>query len=236
MNNTAAVTKLHFNKREISLLVPASILLLAILISVIIALAMQRGGVDPTSAEYVAGFRNNTGVVGSITGFLVYLGVQAVATTFPFGMSLGTTRRAYTLGTVMYFVVQAAYIAVISVVLLFVEKLTGHWFVSAYALDSGLLGDGNPFKLAVIMFVLTLTAMSIGGVFGAVFVKAGAKGPLILGISLGLVLALAILFTVPYFSAIFASGVMAKLLGAGLVIALVANCGTYLGLRTASVR
>ncbi|XBH20299.1 hypothetical protein V5R04_08535 [Jonesiaceae bacterium BS-20] len=236
MNNAAAVTKLHFNKRELSLLVPACILLLATLISVIVALALGRAGMDPNSAKYIEGFRGNTGVISSIAGFLVYLGVQAVATTFPFGMSLGTTRKAYTFGTIGYYLIQSGFVAAVGLVLLGIEKLTGHWFVHAYVMDSVLLGNGNPLKLVATIFVLTFTMLSIGGVFGAVFVKAGAKGPLFLGISLALLLALAILFSVPYFSALFAGPVMLKLLVAGLVIALVANCGTYLGLRTASVR
>lgn len=236
MNNAAAVTKLHFNKRELSLLVPASILLLATLISVIVALAMVRAGMDPYSQSYIDGFRSNTGVLSSIAGFLVYLGVQAVSTTFPFGMSLGTTRRAYTLGTIGYYLVQSGYVAAVGLVLLGVEKLTDHWFVQAYVMDSALLGNGNPVKLVATIFVLTFTMLSIGGVFGAVFVKAGAKGPLILGIIFALVLALVVLLSIPYISTIFAGNVMAKLLIGGLLIALIANLGTYLGLRTASVR
>lgn len=236
MNNVAAVTKLHLNKRALTLATPPGILVLMILITVIIALGLQRSGLDPNSEAYVSGFGNNTGVVGSITGFLVYLGVQAVATTFPFGMSLGTTRSAYTLGTFIYFLIQSAYVAVIAVVLLFLEKATDHWFVHAYALDTSLMGGGNPLKLMAIMFVLTLTALSIGGAFGAVFVKAGAKGPLIVGIVLAVVLALSVLVLMPSFSVIFASGVMAKLLGLGLGITVLALGGTYFSLRGASVR
>ncbi len=236
MSNPTAVAKLHLNKRSLTLATPPGILALVIVVSIIIALALQRAGIDPASEDYISGFRNNTGVAGSIIGFLVYLGVQAVATTFPFGMSLGTTRRAYTAGTCVYFVLQSAYVAVISAALLILEKATNHWFVHAYAMDSALLGDGNPLKLAAIMFVFTLTGMSIGGAFGAVFVRAGAKGPLVVGITLVVVLALLVLVLGPQIGAFFGSDVMLKLLSVALGIALLALGGTYLSLRGASVR
>lgn len=236
MLNIAAVTRLQTNKRALVLGAPATILALVTIISIIIALAMARAGLDPESAQYVQGFRQNTGVLNSISGFLVYLGVQAVATTFPFGMALGTTRRAYTLGTLGYNVLQSVYMAVLCVILLGLEKLTGHWFVHAYVMDTALLGNGNPFKLVGVIFVLTLTMMSIGGVFGSVFIKAGAKGPLFLAGVLAVLIAVGVLVGGPYLVSIFSGNIMAKLLGAGLVAVVLSNLGSYLALRTASVR
>lgn len=236
MKNIAAVTRLQINKRALVLGAPATILALVTIVSIIIALAMARAGMDSQSAEYVQGFRQNTGVINSISGFLVYLGVQAVATTFPFGMAMGTTRRAYTLGTLGYNILQSIYMAVLAVILLGLEKLTEQWFVHAYVMNTTLLGNGNPAKLMGIIFVLTLTMMSIGGVFGAVFTKAGAKGPLILSGVLAVVISVGVLIGGPYLGSIFSGNIMAKLLGAGLVAVVLSSLGSYLALRTASVR
>jgi len=83
MNRIAKVTRLQMNKPDVTFAVPLYILGIVMVISVIIVLAIQRAGSDPGSADYVVGARMNMGMVWSLPGFLIYLGVQAVSTTFP---------------------------------------------------------------------------------------------------------------------------------------------------------
>ena len=236
MNRIWKATRLQLNKRDISFLVPAAIIGMVLVITAIIAFALQRAGLDAQSADYAANARNNTGMVFALPGFLIYFGVQAVATTFPFGLALGMTRRAYVAGTALAHLITSAYIALIMLVLLWIELATNHWFFGVYALDSYVLGAGNPGVLLATAFLGTLASLSIGSVFGAVWVRYGNRGPLFLGLALILVIAVLVLAFVPQAAAIIAAitgGTMA-LVGVGISVA--ALVGTWLATRRASVR
>ena len=236
MSNPTSVLKLHLTKRMYVFGVPASILGLVIAITVLITVGMARFGVDTSSAEYLEGIQHNFGVLWSLPGFLIYLGVQAVSTTFPFGMSLGTTRRSYSLGTSLYFALQSAYIAALAVALYGIELLTGHWFLNAYVFDINALGNGNVFALFATIFTLVFFSMSMGGLFGALYVKAGSRGPLILAIALALTIVLLLVILAPNLAAIIGALTRWWVLGVALALSIAAVIGEYLALRTASVR
>ncbi|XPP27241.1 MAG: hypothetical protein ACNYNX_03395 [Leucobacter sp.] len=236
MNRVIRVTRLQMNKPDVTFLVPLMILGVVMVISAIIVFAIQRGGGDPSTAEYVDGARMNMGMVWSLPGFLVYLGVQAVATTFPFALALGATRRAFVAGTALSNLVQSAYIALVMLALLGIELLTNHWFIGLYVLDIYLLGAGNPLQLFLTAFLGTFVMLSIGGVFGAIWVRFGAKGPTLLGLAIGLLLAIAFLIAVPYLGEIFAAITGARLIVVAIVVALVALVGTWLCMRRTAVR
>lgn len=236
MSNTITVTRLQLNKPDAIFLVPAAILVLVLVISAIIAFAIQRTGIDLTTQEYIEGARNNMGAMWSLPGFLTYFGVQSISTTFPFGLALGATRKAFALGTLVSHAIQAVYVAAMMVVLLLLEKATGHWFANIYVLDVIWLGDGSPLWMFVNVFLGTLTVLSIGGCFGAIWVRFGNKGPTILGVALGLVLAITVLLLVPYFGSIFANFQLWWLAVTAGVLILLSVAGEYFFLRRASVR
>lgn len=236
MNRVLNVTRLQMNKRDVSFLVPASIVGLVLVISAIISIALQRAGLDPADPTYADGARYNSGILWSLPGFLVYYGVQAVATTFPFAMALGATRRNYVFGTALANVVTSLYITALMLVLLWVELATGHWWFNIYVLDIHGLGAGNPLVLAVTVFLGVLLCTSLGGLFGAVWVRWGSKGPTFLGLSVGIVLAVLILAFVPYFAEIFAAVTGAMVAWAALGIAVLAILGTWLAMRRTAVR
>lgn len=236
MNRIVKVTRLQMNKPDVTFVVPLMILGVVMVISIIVVLAILRSGGDPSTAEYVDGARMNMGMVWSLPGFLIYLGVQAVATTFPFAIALGATRWAFTAGTALANLVQSAYIALIMLVLLGLELVTNHWFIGLYVLDIYAFGSGNPLQLFLTAFIGTFGMLSLGGVFGAVWVRFGAKGPTVLGLAIGLVLAIAFLIAVPYFGEIFAAITGVTLTVAGIGIALLAILGTWLCMRRTAVR
>lgn len=236
MNRTLNVTRLQMNKPDVTFLVPAVIVVLVLVVTMLIAFALQRGGLDPAAADYADGARMNMGMVWSLPGFLIYLGVQAVATTFPFALALGATRRAHVLGTALANVITAVYVALIMVALLGIELATGHWFYGVYALDVHALGAGNPLILFVTAFLGTFVSLSIGGVFGAVWVKFGSKGPTVLGILLALIVAVLVLIYAPQFGEIIAgiTGLRVALVSIG--VAIIAILGTWFAMRRTSVR
>lgn len=236
MNRIVKVARLQMNKFDVTFLVPLFIIVVVMVISAIIVLAIQRAGNDPSSADYVDGARMNMAMIWALPGFLVYLGVQAVSTTFPFAMTLGSTRRSFVAGTALANLVQSAYVALVMLALLGLELLTNHWFFSMYVLDVYFLGSGNPWQLLVTAFLGTFTLLSIGGVFGAVWVRFGSKGPTVLGLVVGLALAVAILLMVPYFGTIFANLNGTVLAFVGLALAALALIGTWASMRRTAVR
>lgn len=199
MSTTTSVVKLQFAKRDLAFLTPLATILLTLVLSGIIAIILQRAGLDPSSPKYAEGARQNAGMMYALPGFLIYMGVQSVGTTFPFAMSLGTTRRNFVAGTALTFVGISLYVTVIMTVLLALEKLTNHWFANIYAIDVYVLGAGNFALLIPITFFATLACLSIGGAFGAVYVRYRNRGPVVMGLSIGIVLAVAALILVPYF-------------------------------------
>lgn len=236
MNHALKVAKLHMNKPQAMFSVPAQIVGMVLIVSMIISFALQRAGLDPTAPEYAAGARNNMGMVWSLPGFLIYYGVQAVATTLPFALALGTTRRAHVIGTAISNLILSAYIAVIMLVLLWVELATNHWFFGVYALDNYALGSGNAWILVPTVFLGVFVCTSIGGVFGALWVRYGSKGPTIASLALATVLALLLLAFVPQAMQIIDAITLPLLAGIAVAIAAICLVGTWLALRHAAVR
>ena len=236
MNRTLKVTRLHLNKLSSYLVAPLGIVAVVMVVSIIIALAIQRGGSPVDSASYVEGARWNSGIVWSLPGFLIYYGVQAMATTYPFGLALGSTRRDFILGTMLANVLQAAYIAIVLVILLGIELATDHWFMSVYVLDVNALGAGNPWVLMATVFLGVLFCLTIGGLFGAIWVRFGPKGPAIFGLALGVVFAVALLILAPNLVELLSGITTQGLAFTALGIVIVALGSTWLAMRRASVR
>lgn len=236
MNHAIKITKLHMNKPATMFGVPAQILLFVLIITAVISFALQRAGLDPNSAEYAAGARGNMGMVFSLPGFLIYYGVQAVATTMPFAFALGATRRAHVIGTAISNLILSAYIAVSMVVLLWIELATNHWFFGVYALDNYLLGSGNAWQLFITVLLGVFVSTSIGGVFGAVWVRYGSKGPTLVALAVALVLASLLLIFVPQLGEIFAAITLPMLAGIAALLAAICLLGTWLAMRRAAVR
>lgn len=237
MHKIMNVTRLHLNKPFVAFGIPLMIVGLVLVITWIIAAILQRAGLDPLDPGYAEGARaGNQGMLWSLPGFLIYLGVQAVATTFPFALALGTTRRSYVTGTALANLIQAAYITVIMSVLLAVELATDHWFFGAYALDTLALGSGNFGVLIPTVFLGVFVCLSIGGVFGAVWVRFGSKGPTFLALALALVLVISLLILVPQFGEIIAGITRPRVALFSIGVAVVALLGTWLCMRRTAVR
>lgn len=236
MNRILNITRLQMNKRDVSFVVPPILVGMVMVVTAIIAIALQRSGIDPDSPDYVSGARANFAIVWSLPGFLVYYGVQAIATTFPFAMALGATRRSYVIGTALANIVTSLYLTAMLLVLLFLELVTNHWFFNIYVLDNYALGQGNPLVLALVVFLGTFFFTSVGGVFAAIWVRFGNRGTIIFSLALGLLLAVLVLVFVPYFGEIFASMTGAKVAWIGLGITLLAILGTWLSMRRTAVR
>ena len=237
MHRTLKVTRLHLTKLGTYMSVPPIILAFVLVVTVIIQVAILRSTEwDATSPEYIENARWNQAILWALPGFLVYYGVQAVATTYPFALALGTTRRDFVLGTMLANALQSLYVSVLLVALLGIELVTGHWFLGVYVLDVHLVGAGNPLILGVSGFLGTLFCLTIGGLFAAVWVRFGTRGPALLGVVLGLSLALTLLALAPRLGEIVAGLTRGGVAAAAVGVILVSLVGTWLAMRRASVR
>lgn len=236
MNSILKVTRLHMNKPAVMFGVPAQIIVVVLVVTAIISFVLQRAGLDPASADYAEGARWNQGMIWSLPGFLIYYGVQAVSTTYPFALALGASRRAHVLGTAIANLVLSAFVAAFMLALLGIELLTDHWFFAVYALDTYMLGAGNGLILAVTAFMITFVSTSLGGLFGAVWVRYGSKGPTVVALGLGLVIVLLLLIFVPQMGAIVAAITRPLLFGVSLGLVAVLLLCTWWVMRRASVR
>ncbi|PRI12441.1 hypothetical protein [Leucobacter massiliensis] len=237
MTRILKVTRLHLNKLSSFAIVPVFILAFVFVLSVVIQFAVMRAtGVPASAPEYIEGARWNQAAVWSLPGFLVYYGVQAVATTYPFALALGTTRRNFVLGTMLANVLQALYMAVLMMALLGIELASGHWFMGLYVFDVYLLGAGNLAVLGLSAFLGVWFFLTAGGLFGAMWVRFGNRGPAILGIVLGLALAIALLVLAPRLGDIVSGLSRGALSIVALAVIAVSLAGTWLAMRRASVR
>lgn len=236
MTALLSTTRLHFNKREISFLVPLYITGTVAVISVLISLLFLRSGSVPGSADWIAGSQMNPGMLYALPGFLVYLGVQSVATTFPFALTLGSTRRSFSGGTLLWATVTSAYLTLVFVILTLIEIATNHWFVGFYIFDVAVLGAGDMAYLVPIIFLGTLSMLTIGGVFGASWVRMGARGPQLIGAGLAIVIIVALIIILPSAPAIIAAFELWWLAVLAAVAIALSSTGTWLLLRSAIVR
>jgi hypothetical protein len=236
MSAIVSTVKLHLNRREATFVVPLSIAGTVAVISVLIALVFWRSGSQPGSSGWIQGSQSNPGIVYALAGFLGYLGVATVATTFPFALTLGATRRAFVAGTLIWDAITAAYIAIILGALNVLEIATNHWFAGFYIFDIYVLGGGDTLRLLLIVFLGVLTTLTIGGVFAASWVRFGAIGPQLIAGGTVLVIAVLAIILVPEAATIaesFQLWWLAIIAAAAITLSAI---GTWLLLRPAIVR
>src|SRR5690625_2078606 len=137
MKRTLRVTRLHMNQPVVYFGSVLFTLAPVRVVSALIILVLQRLGLDPSSPGYAEGARFNSAVAWALPGFLIYYGVQAISTTFPFGKAIGITRRHYVLGTALANLIMSLYIAVLGVIALALELVTDHWFFGLYVMEIG---------------------------------------------------------------------------------------------------
>ena len=146
MNAVVSALKLHLNQRRGTFLTPLWIAGLVAIVSVLIALIFWRSGSQPGSPGWILGSQSNPGIIYALGGFLVYFGVASVATTYPFALTLGCTRRAFVVGTLIWDAFVAAYVAVVFLVL---DEIVWRNFLQ---LHTGILG------LLIVILILFLPA------------------------------------------------------------------------------
>lgn len=228
--NPVDVLALQYANPTRMVLIPLGILVAVVVVMTGVTVAVVRSGGTVADLDF------NGAVIWSLFGFVVATGVQAVAVAFPLALALGSTRRSFTLGVLATGVAQSALLTAASLLLLGLERLTGGWFVGARVLGDSTLGGGNPLALVAVMFLSALTALAVGGLFGAAWIRFGARGPAALGIAVAAVAVLALIAFPPDVAALGLAFEPWWLAIAAAVTIVLATSGEYLLLRRASVR
>jgi hypothetical protein len=236
MSAVGSTIKLQFNKREMSFVVPLYTIGVVAVVSVLISIVFWRAGSVPGSAGWVDGSQNNPGIAYALASFLGYLGVQAVATTFPFALTLGASRRSFVAGTLLWNALTSAYITAVIAVLAALEIATSHWFTDFYIFDVHILGGGDFGRLIPIVFLGILTEFALTGLFAASWLRLGNRGPTSLAIVLVLLVVGALLVAVPSAPGIIENFQLWWLATLSIAVVALSSAGTWLFLRSATVR
>lgn len=236
MSAILSTTKLHLNKRETTFVVPLYIIAMVAVISVLISLLFWRSGSIPGTEGWIQGSQFNPGMAYALPGFLGYLGVQSIATTFPFALTLGATRRSFVGGTLLWSVIASAYLTAALALLTMLELGTNHWFSGFYVFDIYILGAGDLSRLIPIVFLSSLALLTLGGVFGAAWIRLGPRGPQAIGVGIAVVVIVALIIVMPSAPAILAAFKLWWLAVAAVIIIALSSLGTWRLLRPAIVR
>src|SRR4051794_34493268 len=172
MNRVMGAARLYATRPQDSLAVPWLVVLSSFAVNVAIwgfgNLRNTPGaGTGGLSALYIA-----------VTIFLV----QAVVQLFPFGMSLGLSRRTFYVGTALIALVQAVGYGVVLTALTAVENATGGWGVGLHFFAPYGLDRLNAAEQFLIFGSIMLACAFLGIAIGVVAKRWGATGLWALGI------------------------------------------------------
>lgn len=236
MNHPISVWRLHLNRRRAMFVIPLWCIVAYVLLTLLIALMFWRFGAQPGTPEWVTGMQNNPGVVYALGFYLVTLGVLAVAHLFPFSLMFGVTRSTFVVGTVIWQATISLLLAVVFLLLSVIEMMTHYWFMGLYIFNVSVLGGGNPVLLLFIVFFGVFVFLASGGLFAASWVRAGVKGPQLVGLGFGVLILLLAAAAAPYSNSLIHSFQLWWLLIMAVVVIAIDIVGTWLLLRTACIR
>jgi len=177
------IVRLHYANRSNSIIVPLGVAA-AIFAVYLIVQGIVVYTVGP-SAEHTQEYST------SLIYFLPYqvvFAVQAMNLTFSFALGLSSTRRDFSYGTWLMFLIQSGSFAVIFTVLSYLEQWTHGWGIGAQIFQTFIFGTGNVGDRLLTFFAGILVMQCVGSVYGAVFVRWRLNGMYVIGAAMVLVL------------------------------------------------
>ena len=218
------IVRLHAVNPSIFFGVPWLILGGAWAVTMVIALILRGAGVEDSED----GFRYSWAVL-SPQWYLVVVGVQALAYTFPFALGFGATRRDYWLGTAAMFLLVSVEMAAAIATLVQLEILTNGWGIGAGMFDALWYGQNGWLVDFYTTFSLQLLVLFIGASITTVYLRWRMRGMMILlfgSVAVVLALVAGLTFTeswppvFEWFAGIGIVGVFTVILGLAAVCAL----------------
>jgi hypothetical protein len=120
--------------------------------------------------------------------YMLVVGIQAVTLTFPFALGYSVTRRDFSLGAGLTFVLLSAGYAVAFTLLSYVEEWTNGWGLGGHMFTSVYFADGGVLSRLFIVFVAMLFFFAVGSAAGTLYMRWRMYGVLVAGAVLALLI------------------------------------------------
>ncbi|MCS5721936.1 hypothetical protein N1028_06385 [Herbiconiux sp. CPCC 203407] len=175
------VVRLHLVNRFSMLVLPWIILGFIFLVNLAIWwIVMSAVGPDADRADVQEGLQWS-GASFYIFVYMMVLGVQAIALTFPFALGFSATRRDFWLGTSLTFVLLSALYAAGMTVLALIEVTTDGWWLGGRMFSALYFGgDAMPWYARFFLFFATfLFFFFVGALAAAIYQRWRVNGMLI---------------------------------------------------------
>jgi len=169
-NRILSVVKLHLANPWTTITFPWIVMLTIIALTVLVwmvVLANIPDVADQAKAREGFGY---SGSSGFIFVYMIVVAVQSINTMFPFAQGYGVTRRNFSLGTALYFVILSAFYSVGLTILSIIEDVTKGWGVGGSIFSVGYFGDSPAQRLFVFFAILILFFFS-GSAIAAIYVR-----------------------------------------------------------------
>ena len=186
-HRTIKVMRLHLVNRLTYVGIPWIITGVALVVSIVVALLISATVPEAGRQDALQGMSYSWAVLSPLW-YLAVVGVQAVSAVFPFAMGFSITRREYALGTLLTYVVIAAFNATGWAILTEIERavnaagVTFHHFTALWFADAGV---GTVW---LSLFSLQLLIFAVTSAFAAVYARWRALGMVVLWVAVAVVL------------------------------------------------
>lgn len=112
-----------------------------------------------------------SGAASFVFIYMLVVAVQAMNSTFPLALGFGVTRRDFSLGSALTFVLLSAAWAILLGALGLLEELTGGWGLGGTMFTSIIFGEGGALQRTWFFFVLLLFFFFTGAAVAALYVR-----------------------------------------------------------------
>lgn len=162
MNRVQGVMKMHLRDRWIWFFTPFLVVLPSFLVNIIISYFVE----EPIY----------TGGILSLYIYMLIAGAISLIQSFPFALGLSVRRTDYFAGTGMVAGAVCALIAVLLLLLSYVEQLTGFWGVDLHFCGLPYLNDGGIAEQLWVYFSILINMFFLGFFVSSIYRRFGKKG------------------------------------------------------------
>ncbi|GIP35406.1 hypothetical protein [Paenibacillus sp. J2TS4] len=162
MNRVQGVVKMHFKDKWLWFFLPCLILFSSFIVNLII-------GYFITDAIY-------TGGISSFYLYMLVMGIISLAQSFPFALGFSVRRTDYFWGTVATVAGVGVIMAILMLLLSFVEQWTGSWGVDLHFFNLPYLNEGIAAELLWVNFSIIMNMFFLGFFISSIYRRFGKSG------------------------------------------------------------
>jgi hypothetical protein len=175
---TGAVVRTYFANRMTLIGMPM-IILAGILVVNIIVWALILTNVGAADRADVREGLQWSGASIWIFGYMSVVAIQGVSIVLPFALSYGATRRQFSTGSGLAFLLVAIFYTVVLTVLALIEEATSGWWVGGRMFTAIYFAGGTWYERALVYFAIMVFSLAVGGFFASVYARWRRTGVLL---------------------------------------------------------